>query len=171
VSSGLLADAMSRHFLCALGVVEVHSVFARLVRMGQTSAADFHLVCGRFLADIASGLWQVFQVTGTDFQQAQQLLVRYGPTRGLRTLDGRRSLADPIDELVHADRVREVGRKMSSLHTVPRMRGVQVSQVEHAGIQRGWRSEMVAGRHGDRKQDARTILCALNLVVLAGTPS
>jgi predicted nucleic acid-binding protein len=106
----LLADAGSRHFLSALGVVEVHSVFARLVRTGQITAADFHLTRGRFLADISSGLWQVVQVTGADFQQAQQLLVGYGLARGLRTLDAVQlavalslRVASPLDDFVCAD--------------------------------------------------------------------
>ncbi len=83
----LLASAGSRHFLSALGVVEFHSVFARLVRIGQITAAVFHQARGRFLADVAAGLWQVVQVTGADFQHAQQLLVGHGLARGLRTLD------------------------------------------------------------------------------------
>jgi predicted nucleic acid-binding protein len=106
----LLADTGSRHFLSALGVVEIHSVLARLVRTGQITAADFHLVRGRFLADIVSGLWQVVQVTGAEFQQAQQLLVRYATTRSLRTLDAVQlavALAlhttSPLDDFVCAD--------------------------------------------------------------------
>ena len=106
----LLADATSGHFLSGLGTVEIHSVFARLVRMGQITAADFHLVRGRFLADIASGLWQIAPVTGADFQRAQQLLVGYGLARGLRTLDAVQlavalglHVASPLDGFVCAD--------------------------------------------------------------------
>jgi len=108
----LLADPGSRHFLSALGVVELHSVFARLVRTGQISVADFHAVRGRFLADIASGLWQVVQVTGADFQRAQQLLVQHGLTRGHRTLDALQlavalglHAASPLDDFVCADAI------------------------------------------------------------------
>jgi hypothetical protein len=46
----LLAAAGSQHFLSALGVVELHSVFARLVRTGHISVADFQRVRGRLLA-------------------------------------------------------------------------------------------------------------------------
>jgi predicted nucleic acid-binding protein len=106
----LLASAGARNFLSTLGAVEVHSVFARLVRVGQITAADFHLARGRFLADIASGLWQVVQVTGADFQRAQQLLVGYGLARGLRTLDAVQlavalelHAASPLDDFVCAD--------------------------------------------------------------------
>src|SRR5260370_13590785 len=80
----LLADARSRHFLSALSIVETHSVFARLVRTGQITASEFHRVRGRFLADVASGLWQVVQVTAAHFHQAQPLIVQYGLTRHLR---------------------------------------------------------------------------------------
>jgi predicted nucleic acid-binding protein len=106
----LLADPGSRHFVSAVGVVEVHSVFARLVRTGEITAADFNLVRGRFLADVASGLWQVVEVTSAELQQAQQLLVRHGLSRGLRTLDAIQlavalalHAANPTDSFVCAD--------------------------------------------------------------------
>jgi uncharacterized protein len=106
----LLADGGSRHFLSALGVTELHSVFARLVRTGHITAAEFHLVRGRFLVDVAARLWQVVEVTPADLQQAQQLLVRHGLTRGLRTLDAIQlavALAlhavTPLDDFVCAD--------------------------------------------------------------------
>jgi predicted nucleic acid-binding protein len=83
----LLAETGSRHLLSALSLVEVHSIFARLVRTGQITDADLHLARGRFLADIAVGLWQVVQLTADHFQQAQQLLVQHGTARSLRTLD------------------------------------------------------------------------------------
>ncbi len=53
----LLAEAAARHLISALSVVELHSVFARLARTGQITAADFQLARGRFLADIGAGLW------------------------------------------------------------------------------------------------------------------
>jgi uncharacterized protein len=82
-----LAETNSHHFISALGVVELHSVLARLTREGKITAADFRLARGRFLADIASGLWQVVPVTAAHFHLAQQLLVRHGLGRSLRTLD------------------------------------------------------------------------------------
>jgi predicted nucleic acid-binding protein len=106
----LLADAASRHYLSTLGVVEAHSVFARLVRMGQITAAEFHRLRGRLLADIASGLWHIIQVTPADFQQAQQLLVQHATTRGLRTMDALQlavalslHATSPLDNFVCAD--------------------------------------------------------------------
>jgi len=106
----LLADAGSHHFLSALGAVELHSVFARLVRTGQIPVAEFHRLRGQFLADIASGLWQVLEVTAADFTLAQELLVRHGLTRSHRALDAiqlavalRVHAASPLDDFVCAD--------------------------------------------------------------------
>jgi uncharacterized protein len=106
----LLADTASHHYLSTLGVVEIHSVFARLVRMGQITPVEFHRLRGRLLGDIASGLWRIVQVTPADFQQAQQLLVKHGTTRSLRTLDALQlavALAlyviAPLDDFICAD--------------------------------------------------------------------
>jgi predicted nucleic acid-binding protein len=106
----LLAEAGARHLISALSVVELHSVFARLARTGQITAADFHLARGRFLADIAAGLWQVVPVTPAHFHHAQQLLVQHGLSRSLRTLDALQlavalgcSATGPLDAFVCAD--------------------------------------------------------------------
>jgi predicted nucleic acid-binding protein len=106
----LLADPGSRHYLSTLGVVELHSVFARLVRTGQITAAEFLRLRGRLLADIASGLWQAVQVTSGDFQRAQQLLVSHAPTRSLYTMDAIQlavalalHASSPLDAFVCAD--------------------------------------------------------------------
>src|SRR5437588_10792842 len=83
----LLAQAGTNQIVSALGVVELQSALARLVRMGTIRAADFQMARGRFLADIAGGLWRVVPVTGVDFQLAQQLLARHALNLNLRTLD------------------------------------------------------------------------------------
>ncbi len=104
-----LAESGSRHFISDLGVVELHSILARLVRAGEITAADFHLARSRFLADIASGLWQLVPVTAPEFHHAQQLLVRYGLTHSLRTLDAIQLAVSlllnvaPLDAFVCAD--------------------------------------------------------------------
>jgi hypothetical protein len=82
-----LGEAGATHLISSLSVVELHSVFARLARMGQITAADFHLARARFLADISGGLWQVVPVLDAHFHRAQQLLVRHGLGRSIRTLD------------------------------------------------------------------------------------
>jgi predicted nucleic acid-binding protein len=106
----LLADSASRHYLSALGVVEVHSVFARLVRTGVITPTEFHRLRGLLLSDISSGLWRVVQVTPADFQEAQRLLVRHGLGQSVRTLDALQlavALAlhaiTPLDDFICAD--------------------------------------------------------------------
>lgn len=106
----LLADAGSRHFLSALGVVEAHSVFARLVRTGPITPAEFHRLRGGLLNDIASGLWTVMQMAPADYQQAQRLLVKHGLGRSVRTLDALQLAAAlalhasaPLDDFICAD--------------------------------------------------------------------
>jgi predicted nucleic acid-binding protein len=106
----LLAEAGSRHFLSDLAVVEFHSVMARLVRTGTITVGTFHLARGRFLADIASGLWQVLPVPAAQFHDAQHLLLKHGLTRRLRTLDAIQLAAAlalhasmPLDAFVSAD--------------------------------------------------------------------
>lgn len=100
---------MADRFFDTSSVVELHSIFARLVRTGEITAADFHLARRRFLADIAAGLWQVLPVASSDFHRAQHLLVQYGPVHSLRTLaDLQLSLAlglnaaTPLDAFVCA---------------------------------------------------------------------
>jgi predicted nucleic acid-binding protein len=106
----LLAQTGAAHVLSALTVVEFHSVLARLTRTGQISASDFHVARGRFLADIAAGLWNVVPVTAHHFQDAQQLLIRRGLAQSLRTLDALQlavaidlNAAAPLDAFVCAD--------------------------------------------------------------------
>jgi predicted nucleic acid-binding protein len=106
----LLAEAGDRSFLSELGVVELQSVFARQVRAGQITASDFALFRGKFLADIASGLWTVLPVSSNDFHLAQLLLARHGLTRSLRTLDAiqlavarARHAITPLSDFVCAD--------------------------------------------------------------------
>lgn len=104
-----LAESGARHFISDLGVVELHSILARLVRTGEITAADFHMARSRFLADIASGLWRLVPVTTAEFHHAQQLLVRHGLGHSLRTLDALQLAVallpsvGPLDAFVCAD--------------------------------------------------------------------
>ena len=95
--------------ISSLAVVELHSVFARLVRQGTIMGAEFHLVRGLFLNDIATGLWQEVPLTAAHFHRAQQLLAHYALTRNLRSLDAVQLSAallntiGPLDAFVSAD--------------------------------------------------------------------
>jgi uncharacterized protein len=100
---GFLAEAGSRHFISALSVVELHSVLIRLTRNGQITAADFNMTRGRFLADIADGLWQVVPFTTAHFHHAQQLLVRHGLRYRLRTLDALQLAVSLLNSIGHLD--------------------------------------------------------------------
>jgi hypothetical protein len=82
-----IAEPGSQHFISALAVVEFHSILARLVRTGHITLPEFHLARGRFLGDVAQGFWQVTPVSSVHFHRAQQLLVKHGLSRALRTLD------------------------------------------------------------------------------------
>lgn len=83
----LLADPGSHHFISRLSVVEIQSVFAKKVRVGALNAADFQLLCRRFLADVRRRKFQVVRLTAVHFQTAEQLIRRIALTHNLRTLD------------------------------------------------------------------------------------
>ena len=82
----LLADQNARHFVSRLTVVEIHSVFAKKVRTGVLSHADFQLLCRRFRGDARRRKFQVVRLTSPNFQAAEQLIRRLGPAQNLRTV-------------------------------------------------------------------------------------
>ena len=82
-----LAEVGSQHFISSLAVVELHSIFSRLIRQGIITPTEFHQARGLFLNDIATAVWQEVAITAAQFHRAQQLIVHYGPTHNLRSLD------------------------------------------------------------------------------------
>ena len=70
-----------------LSVVELHSVFAKKVRIGELGQADFQKMTRRFRGDVAAPRLQVIRLTAAHFQSAERLIRRIGPTKNLRTLD------------------------------------------------------------------------------------
>ncbi len=104
-----LAEVGSQHYFSALSVVEVHSAFARFVRTGHITAAEFQRLQGRFLADIAGGLWQVVPIAADHLHNAQRLLAQYALKTSLRTLDAIQLAVallhsgGPLDAFVCAD--------------------------------------------------------------------
>jgi hypothetical protein len=48
-----LAEAVSHHFISSLSVVEMNSVFARMVRNGDITPAEFHQARGLFFSTIS----------------------------------------------------------------------------------------------------------------------
>ncbi|MBI1914987.1 MAG: type II toxin-antitoxin system VapC family toxin [Planctomycetes bacterium] len=108
----LWANPTARLFLSRLSVVETVSVFAKKVRSGQISPADFGLLRRRFFADLRQRRPTIVQLLVRHFQEADRLLQSHGLTHGLYTLDAiqlavaldlrRRGM---LDELVRADHV------------------------------------------------------------------
>lgn len=84
---GFLAEQGARHFVSRLTVVEIQSVFAKKVRTGILSVADFQLLCRRFRKDVRQRTFQVVRLTSPYFQAAEQLIRRLAPAQNLRTLD------------------------------------------------------------------------------------
>ena len=70
-----------------LTAVEINSVFARRVRMGDLTAADATSLRHHFLNDVATGTFQVVAITDQHFSEAERLLIQYAATNSLRTLD------------------------------------------------------------------------------------
>lgn len=125
----LWADTAARLLVSRLGVLEAVSVFAKKVRSGSLSAADFGLVRRRFFADLRSRRPTIVRLLARHFQDADRLLQQYGLTHSLHTLDAlqlavavdlrRRGM---LDELVSADRV---------LLTIGALEGIKVFDPEH----------------------------------------
>jgi predicted nucleic acid-binding protein len=83
----LLAVPDARQVISRLSVVEVHSVFAKKVRLGEIDAAAFQKLTRRFRGDVAARRLRVVRLTAAHFQSAERLLRRIGLTKNLRTLD------------------------------------------------------------------------------------
>jgi predicted nucleic acid-binding protein len=70
-----------------LSVVELHSVFAKKVRIGELAPADFQKLTRSFRGDVAARRLRVIRLTAAHFQSAERLIRRIGLTKNLRTLD------------------------------------------------------------------------------------
>jgi predicted nucleic acid-binding protein len=98
-------------FISRLGAIEMHSVLAGKVRIGEITQEAMELARGRFLADARRRLFRVAALRARHFESAEKLLTLHGPS-GLRTLDALQ-LAMAIDlqrnhlveSIVVADRI------------------------------------------------------------------
>ena len=70
-----------------LTVVEMHSVFAKKLRMGAISETVFQNLSIRFRYDFKTRKYTVVRLLLAHFQIAESLIQRIGPTQNLRTLD------------------------------------------------------------------------------------
>jgi predicted nucleic acid-binding protein len=83
----MLAEPEAIHIISRLGVVELRSIAARMVRMGVFSTTDFHLACQHTSRDMTHGLYLVVPVLTHHFEAAEQLLTTHATAISLRTLD------------------------------------------------------------------------------------
>jgi predicted nucleic acid-binding protein len=87
VVNQILSKPCAIHFLSRLAGVEMQSALAKKVRMMVLTESDFKRFRRKFLSDITSAHYRVVRLLVRHFQIAEQLLLRYGLTRSLRTLD------------------------------------------------------------------------------------
>jgi predicted nucleic acid-binding protein len=83
----LFNEPGNRFFISRLALVELHSCFARLVREGILSAANFQQLSARLELDVASGVLAVAAVSNPRLQSASAMLSTHGLTAPARTLD------------------------------------------------------------------------------------
>jgi predicted nucleic acid-binding protein len=125
----LWADPNARLFISRIGVVEAISVFAKKVRTGLISPADFGLLRRRFFADLRRRRLLLVRLLVRHFQEADRLLKQHGLTLGLHTLDALQLAValdlrhrGMLDTFVTADRV---------LLAVAPLEGLPVFDPEH----------------------------------------
>ena len=81
------AEPSARRMISDISIIEVHSAFARRVRMGEITPEDFYAVKAAFAVDIQSEQLSVEALDDTDKVEAARLVERYGLSQELRTLD------------------------------------------------------------------------------------
>ena len=87
VVEGLFHGPGNRFFISRLALVEVHSSFARLVREGVLTEADFGKLISRLEEDVASGVLTVAAVSSRRLEEASSILGTHGLTNTVRSLD------------------------------------------------------------------------------------
>ena len=83
----LLADDTATQYVSWLTVLEAQSAFALKVRTGAINAANLATLRSRLFADIDHKRLLVVRVLRRHYDRADELLVNYGPSVRLRTLD------------------------------------------------------------------------------------
>ncbi len=82
-----MSSSVDVRVISRLSVVELHSVFAKKIRIGLLKQSDFDLMARRFRHDIASKTLCVARMLVADFRRAESLIRKWGSVRNLRTLD------------------------------------------------------------------------------------
>ena len=83
----LLARSDATRTVSRLGVVELHSVFAKKVRAGRLTQPDFERLTKRLRQEARAKRIRVVRLTVAHFEKAVDLIWRVGPGENLRTLD------------------------------------------------------------------------------------
>ena len=83
----VLADADATQYVSWLTVLETQSAFAMKVRTGEIAESHLATLRSRLFAEIAKKRLLVIRVLRRHYDRADKLLVTYGPTVRLRTLD------------------------------------------------------------------------------------
>ena len=82
----LVSDQEYPCIISELTTVEICSVFAHNVRT-RAILPDFDLLQRRFFSDLKAGRFRVVVVESFHFRTGRNLILRYGPTHSLRSLD------------------------------------------------------------------------------------
>ncbi|MBX9787657.1 MAG: type II toxin-antitoxin system VapC family toxin [Pirellulales bacterium] len=83
----LFADQGNRFLVSRLALVEVRSSFARLVRVGVLTTADFARLAAQLESDVSAKILVVAALSSQRLRDASELLGTHGLTKSLRTLD------------------------------------------------------------------------------------
>ncbi|NCO66215.1 MAG: hypothetical protein COW32_00645 [Candidatus Aquicultor secundus] len=79
--------AAKRLYLCELSLVEFASALMKKVRMNELQEQEQQLIWEAFLSDTQAENVELLDLAQDDFRIASDLILRYGKTRNLRTLD------------------------------------------------------------------------------------
>jgi predicted nucleic acid-binding protein len=100
----IILEPGATHLLSWLTVVETHSAFALKARIGEITAADVGLLRTRLKTHIAERRFLVNRVLRRHYDRAERLLMKYGPTLKLRSLDALHlAIALDLREWGHVD--------------------------------------------------------------------
>ncbi|MBI3208922.1 MAG: type II toxin-antitoxin system VapC family toxin [Candidatus Solibacter usitatus] len=109
LESRLAAEPVA--FVSRIGVVEMHSVLAGMVRAKELDPAAMELLRRRFRSDARNNKFRVTTLRESHYQKAEELLVTHG-SRGLRALDALQLAValnlfehQLIDTFIAADRI------------------------------------------------------------------
>jgi predicted nucleic acid-binding protein len=83
----LLDDTQNHCLISRIGLVELHSVLVKHVRIGNLTSANLQSALLKLLTDLASSLLKVLPLENKHFEGAEELLLRHGPTRSLYAFD------------------------------------------------------------------------------------